>query len=70
VAGTRFSSPPDSDGIRLFVSHDLDAHRWADRIVVLKDGSLVEQGSHEQLVKQGGAYARLYRAHLGKAIEE
>ncbi len=43
------------------------AHRWstvqiADRILVLHQGRLVEQGTHAELMQKGGYYAQLYRA--------
>ncbi|HFI0054168.1 TPA: hypothetical protein ACGORU_000467 [Streptococcus suis] len=34
--------------------------RLTDEIIVLKDGKVIEQGNHSQLLKQGGFYAELY----------
>ena len=45
----------------ILISHRLGSCRLAGRIVVLRDGRLAEQGSHEQLVSAGGTYAELYR---------
>ena len=45
----------------ILISHRLGSCRLAGRIVVLRDGRLAEQGSHEQLVSSGGTYAELYR---------
>jgi ATP-binding cassette, subfamily B, bacterial len=45
----------------LLISHRLGAVRDADRIVVLTDGTVAEQGSHAQLLAAGGEYARLFR---------
>ena len=45
----------------VLISHRLGAARLADRIVVLADGCLVEEGSHDALLERGGAYAGMYR---------
>ncbi len=44
----------------LLISHRLGALRDADRIVVLADGKIIEQGSHGELLAAGGEYARLF----------
>lgn len=38
--------------------------RNADNIVVLKDGSVAEQGTHDELMKQNGAYAEMWNMQL------
>ncbi|MCS7234275.1 MAG: ABC transporter ATP-binding protein/permease [Synergistetes bacterium] len=43
-----------------FVAHRLSTLRCADRIIVLNDGRIVEEGSHEELLKKRGLYWRLY----------
>jgi ATP-binding cassette subfamily B protein len=45
-------------------SHRLSAIRYADQIAVLEEGSIVEYGSHEDLVAANGVYADLYRKQL------
>lgn len=44
----------------LIVTHRLGSVKLADRILVMKQGKLVEQGIHEELIKAQGEYARLY----------
>jgi len=44
----------------LVIAHRLATIRNADRILVLQNGVLIEQGNHEQLMKRGGLYAKLY----------
>ena len=46
------------------VAHRLSTIREADVILVMRDGHIVEQGNHEQLLKKGGFYAQLYRSQF------
>lgn len=53
----------------IFISHRLSTTRLADRIVLLKDGRIAEQGTHEELLLQNGWYAQMWRAQAGQYIE-
>ena len=44
----------------LFISHRFSTVRSADRIVVLENGKIAEEGSHEQLSRLGGRYAEMF----------
>ncbi|NLW72987.1 MAG: ABC transporter ATP-binding protein [Chloroflexi bacterium] len=46
------------------IAHRLSTIRNADRILVLQDGDIVEQGSHDELIARGGAYAELYQSQF------
>ena len=49
------------------IAHRLSTIRNADLILVLKDGDIIEQGNHEQLLAKGGFYAELYNSQFEKA---
>ncbi|TCN01384.1 ATP-binding cassette subfamily B protein [Paenibacillus sp. BK033] len=52
------------------IAHRLSTIRDADLILVMNQGSIIEQGTHEELLEQGGFYADLYNSQFtGKAIE-
>ncbi len=49
------------------VAHRLSTIREADVILVMKDGSIIEQGKHEELLEQGGFYASLYNSQFTRS---
>lgn len=51
----------------IIIAHRLATIRDAQRIAVIRHGRLVEQGAHQQLIRQNGAYAALYQAYLRSA---
>ncbi len=52
------------------VAHRLTAAERADRVAVVRDGELVEVGSHAELIEADGHYARLFAAWSGGELEE
>ncbi|MEV7356734.1 ABC transporter ATP-binding protein [Kitasatospora sp. NPDC091276] len=52
------------------IAHRLSTIRDADVILVMENGSIVEQGSHDELIAAHGAYARLYQAQFAEAVAE
>ncbi len=48
----------------ILIAHRLSTVKAADRIVVMQKGSIIEEGNHEALLKQGGHYAELYNTYF------
>jgi ATP-binding cassette subfamily B protein len=57
-----------SDRTSFVIAHRLSTIRDADLILVMENGSIVEQGTHQQLLAVNGAYARLYNAQFSGAV--
>jgi ATP-binding cassette, subfamily B, bacterial len=52
------------------ITHRLSQIRWADRILVLQQGELVDQGSHEELLARSDAYRRIFARYGARAAEQ
>ena len=50
------------------IAHRLSTIRDADMILVMKDGDIVEQGNHEQLLAKNGFYANLYNSQFEDVV--
>jgi ATP-binding cassette subfamily B protein len=56
------------DRTSFVIAHRLSTIRDADLILVMEHGSIVEQGTHAELLEAAGAYARLYEAQFAAAV--
>lgn len=57
------------DSTVIFISHRLSTTRIADKIYMLENGKIVEQGSHEELLKQNGKYAQMWHTQAEKYLD-
>jgi ATP-binding cassette subfamily B multidrug efflux pump len=55
------------DRTSFVIAHRLSTIRNADIILVMRDGDIVEQGNHEELLEAGGFYASLYKSQFDTA---
>ena len=53
----------------ILIAHRLSTILAADEILVVKDGRIVERGTHQALVNQGGVYSELYETQFSKALQ-
>lgn len=56
--------------LTLLISHRFSTIRMADRILYLANGHIQEEGSHDELMKRDGEYARLYRLQAAYYLDE
>jgi ATP-binding cassette subfamily B protein len=48
----------------IVVAHRISTLQWADQIIVMEGGEIIERGTHTELIRNGGRYAELYRKQL------
>ena len=53
------------NGICVFITHRLASVKYADQILVMKDGRLAEQGTHQELTAKDGIYKEMFSAQIG-----
>ena len=54
----------------ILVSHRFSSVRHADRIVVIEEGRVIEDGSHDELMARSGTYARMFRLQASRFVDE
>jgi ATP-binding cassette, subfamily B, bacterial len=59
-----------ADAAVIIISHRISSIMQADKILVLKDGTVEDMGSHEELLERGGSYRRIFELQRGVVMEE
>lgn len=59
----------ESGGTSIFVAHRLASIQDADKIIVLKDGRIAEEGTHNELLRNGVIYRELWRVQQNRTDE-
>ena len=57
-----------TDKTVIFISHRLSTTRIADRIIMLENGRVVEEGTHDELLELNGKYAQMWHVQAGAYI--
>lgn len=47
--------------LALYISHRMSSSRFCDKVLLFAEGAVVEEGTHQELMEQGGRYCELYR---------
>lgn len=50
----------------VFISHRLSTTRHADRILMMENGRVIEEGDHDELIRLQGKYAAMWKAQAGR----
>ncbi|MBP5332332.1 MAG: ABC transporter ATP-binding protein, partial [Lachnospiraceae bacterium] len=59
----------DFNCTKIIIAQRISTTKFADKILVLKDGRIIEEGSHDELVAKGGYYKDLVELQLGESVE-